>query len=206
MLEDYDLDSKEELYATARDLLYDVVMGGPASADSILNDLKMAINNLKENWKGKDAGIRIQQLIDVYNQMIVLRKDIGGFAVDAGNVVLIYSSIQGANGAQGDGFTKLGFDEKTVEQPYSDLSDAVKINSMAAVAKRSIDSACNSLSTFKTNFDNKYLTMAGNWRKGPGRVKAEALYDNLEAKVSNFQSTLMDVSNELDKALKNYSI
>ena len=52
------------LYSSATDLYNTIVVGGDASADSILTDLHNGIENLKANWKGIDAGKKIEEVIE----------------------------------------------------------------------------------------------------------------------------------------------
>ena len=58
-----------------------LVMGGDSSADSILYNLSQGIENLKTNWKGKDAGYRIQDVIGVHNAMVTVRNALAQLAI-----------------------------------------------------------------------------------------------------------------------------
>ena len=54
----------QQLYVSATELYNNIVVGGDASADTIITNLTEAIENLKQNWKGVDAGLKIQELIN----------------------------------------------------------------------------------------------------------------------------------------------
>ena len=70
----------QELYASAEQLYKDGVTGGESSADGIIKNLVQGIENLKQNWKGMDAGLRIQEVINVHNSMIVVRNNLASLA------------------------------------------------------------------------------------------------------------------------------
>ena len=71
----------QQLYESAMALYNNVVAGGDCSADSILYNLNQGIENLKVNWKGMDAGLRIQEIIGVYNGMVSVRNALAKLAI-----------------------------------------------------------------------------------------------------------------------------
>ena len=63
----------EELYRDAEYLYATVVCGTTNGADEMLGDLQQAVEILKNNWKGADAGVKIQEIVSVHNELIEVR-------------------------------------------------------------------------------------------------------------------------------------
>ena len=76
----------QQLHMSAKELYDNIVVGGDASADTIIGNLVSAIENLKQNWKGVDAGLKIQELIKVHNEMVTVRNALAQLAFDSSKV------------------------------------------------------------------------------------------------------------------------
>jgi len=183
-----------------------LVVGGDASADSILNNLNQGIENLKANWKGKDAGYRIQEVIVVHNAMVSVRNALAQLSSDSARVAANYREIQNANGAGLETLTTLSFDVKTFLGDYSDTADTVDINSMAEAGKRFIDTANNLMDTFVNEVRVRYNNIMENWTMGSGRDSAQGAFEMFFANANKYKETLADVSSNITKALQNYTM
>lgn len=183
-----------------------LVVGGDASADSILNNLNQGIENLKANWKGKDAGYRIQEVITVHNAMVTVRNALAQLASDSARVAANYREIQNANGAGLETLTTLTFDAKTFIGDHTDTADTIDINSMAEQGKRFIDTANNLIGTFENDVKFRYQYIMDNWTMGSGRDSARGAFDMFFANVNKYKETLADVSSNITKALQNYTM
>lgn len=195
----------QNLHDTAVSLYNDVVVNGDASADAILNDLNQGIENLKTNWKGKDAGLRIEEVIKVHNAMVSVRNALASLAVDSSKVAANYREIQNANGAGLEDLTSLSFETKANLGDYSDNADTVDINAAAEQGKNLIDNANNSIDTFAANVRNKYDEIMQNWTAGTGRDAAATAFDTFNSNVNQYRQVLSDVSANITKALQNYT-
>lgn len=195
----------QNLHDTAVALYNNVVVNGDASADAILNDLNQGIENLKTNWKGKDAGLRIEEVIKVHNAMVSVRNALASLAVDSSKVAANYREIQNANGAGLEDLTTLSFETKANLGDYSDNADTVDINAAAEQGKNLIDNANNSIDTFAANVRNKYDEIMQNWTAGTGRDAATTAFDTFNSNVNQYRQVLSDVSANITKALQNYT-
>lgn len=195
----------QNLHDTAVSLYNDVVVNGDASADAILNDLNQGIENLKTNWKGKDAGLRIEEVIKVHNAMVSVRNALASLSVDSSKVAANYREIQNANGAGLEDLTSLSFETKTNLGDYSDNADTVDINPAAEQGKKFIDNANNSIDTFASNVRVKYDDIMQNWTAGTGRDAAQNAFDSFISNVNQYKQVLSDVSANITKALQNYT-
>ena len=193
------------LHEDALYLYRNLVEGGDNSADNILYALNQAIENLKSNWKGKDAGTRIQELITVHNSMVTVRNSLAQLASDSAKVAANYREIQNANGAGLDELTLLNYEIKTFLSEYTDNNDTININSLAVYGKNLIDNANNNLDSFTTGVKITYSNIMDNWAAGSGRDVALEAFETFINNVNKYKQTLMDVSNNITKALQNYT-
>ena len=195
----------QNLHDDAMYLYNNLVIGGENSADYILNNLSQAIDNLKNNWKGKDAGYRIQEVINVHNSLVTLRNSLAQLAADSSKVAANYREIQIANGAGLDQLGIITFDAKSILNNHTDNADTIDINQQAEFARNLIDGANNALDVFKTDTKFRYQYIMENWTAGTGRDAAQGAFDIFLANVNKYKETLNDVSNNKTKALQNYS-
>ena len=193
------------LHDDAMFLHNNVVVGGENSADSILSNLNQGIENLKSNWKGKDAGYRIQEVIGVHNAMVTVRNALDQLAADSAKVAANYREIQNANGAGLEMLTTLAVEVKTFLGDYSDTADTVDINPMAEAGKTAIDRANASIDSFINDVKARYNSIMENWTLGTGRDAAQGAFESFMANANRYKETLTEVSANITKALQNYT-
>ena len=182
-----------------------LVMGGDSSADSILYNLSQGIENLKTNWKGKDAGYRIQEVIGVHNAMVSVRNALDQLASDSSKVAANYREIQNANGAGLETLGTIAIEIKTFLGDYSDTADTIDINPSAEAGKNSIDAANNALDTFIADVRARYNSIMENWTLGTGRDAAQGAFEAFMSNANKYKETLTEVSANITKALQNYT-
>lgn len=202
---DHKVANVQQLHDDAMYLYNNLVVGGENSADYILNNLSQSIDNLKNNWKGKDAGYRIQEVIDVHNAMVTVRNALAQLASDSSRVAVNYRNIQIANGAGLDELGIISFDTKSVLGGHTDTADTIDINPEAEMARNLIDGANTALDVFKTDVKFRYDYIMDNWTVGTGRDSARGAFDMFSANVNKYKETLNDVSSNITKALQNYN-
>jgi len=202
---DHKVANVQQLHDDAMYLYNSLVVGGENSADSILSNLSQSIENLKNNWKGKDAGYRIQEVISVHNAMVTVRNALAQLATDSSKVATNYREIQNANGAGLDQLNVITFDTKSVLADHSDNADTIDINPEAEVGKNLLDQANNALDVFKTDVRTKYDSIMENWTVGTGRDSAKDAFDMFSNNVNKYKETLDGVSSNITKALQNYN-
>ena len=197
--------SVQGLHVSAVSLYNELVVGSDsASADTILHNLLMGIENLKTNWKGKDAGYRIQEVIVVYNAMVGVRNALAELAVASSKVAFEYREFQNANGAGLDGLNYLSFDPKTVLGDYFDNADTIDINPDVNTGKNYLDTANSSIGEFVNRVTSKYNEIMENWTQGPGRDNATEAFQMFLNNAGQYRQTLAEVSNNITTALQNY--
>jgi len=204
---DHKINSVQMLHDDALKLYNNVVIGdGDFSADTILNSILSAINILKSNWEGKDAGIQIQNIITVYNSMIEIRNSLANLAVESSSVASKYRQIQNMNGAGFDEFEVITADNKPIIEVYNDTRDTVNINNEVTNAKTRLEKANDSIDGFVSEVKSSYEEIMDNWVMGPGRDVAQEKFELLIVNSQSYKDKITEVCLKIATALNNYSI
>ena len=184
--------------------LYEQAVRG--NADSILDNLYMGVENLKANWKGKDAGLQIQNVVLVYNAMVALRNALAEFAVDSSKVAANYREIQNSNGAGLETLSVLSFEAKTTMADYSDMNDTININAEVNTGKAKVEAARDAIEGFMSKAEAYYNEIRQNWQSGTGVESAQDAFETFKSSVTNYKTILSDVSANISTALANYTM
>lgn len=196
----------EKLYADAKRLYSSYVVGGDASADTVLLDLEQAIENLKNSWKGIDAGVQINNVIRVYNAMVLVRNSLAQLAVDSSTVAANYRMIQLSNNAPVNEFVPLTFDSKVFMTEHADAADTIDITPEANNGKNKLDVANTNLDAFASAVNTVYYDIMDNWQSGPGRDSAVEAFETFNAYVNDYKQVLAEASTSVTTALRNYGL
>ena len=193
-----------QLYEDAKNL-YTVVV--KEQADSIINDLSSAINTLKNSWKGADAGVQINNVVDVHNGMVAIRNALANLAKDSSVVAANYRDIQRLNSASMDTLVPVEVDGiKPTMEPYEDTRDTIDITPEAVNGRSKLDSTNDTYEGFKSAVDRQYNAIMDNWQAGPGRNNAEGAFAEFMSNAKKYKQTLEDVSRSITTALSNYQL
>lgn len=194
-----------ELHESARSLYDNVVVKGDASAETMLEDLNSAVNNLKENWKGADAGLNIQRVIEIHNILVKVRNDLASLACDASKIAANYREIQITNGVDFPELEILTSTDKSPLEEYINTDDTIYIQPEADQGRVNIESVVNSIDTFIANVQQKYDEIMSNWTKGTGREVADESFHSFLENTQKYKNELNNVAESIANALKNYS-
>lgn len=194
----------EQLYIDAKNLYTQVVQ---EQADGIIDALNSAINTLKNSWKGADAGVQINNVVDVYNGMVSIRNALAVLAKDSSTVAAGYRDIQRLNSANIGALTPITIDGTKVRmEPYTDTRDTIDITPEAVGGKSKLDSTNDSYDSFKNAVDMHYNAIMDNWQAGPGRNNAEGAFSEFMSNANKYKQTLEEVSRSIATALSNYQL
>jgi len=114
----------QQLYIDSEKLYNDCVL---KTADTLIDDLSQGINILKGCWEGADAGIQIQNVIEVHNSLVFIRNILAKLARDASSIASRYREIQNANRANLENLPVISINEKQIMSEYSDTRDTINI-------------------------------------------------------------------------------
>ena len=201
---DHKVEDVQKLYNDSTDLYNNVVVKNESSAENMLSDLDAAIKNLKENWKGIDAGGKIQEVINVHNALVGVRNDLAHLASDSSGVASYYRDIQIANDAHLERLEVLSVSDKTNLDSYTDTEDKIDINEAAETGRDLIDNVRSVFDSFVGKVQEEYQEIMNNWTVGTGRDRATDSFENFLENAEAYKTTLRNVSDSITTALKNY--
>lgn len=200
------VNSVQSLHDDAYGLFNNVVVGGADySADSIIANLVSGIQILKGCWEGKDAGVQIQNIVQVHNAMVGIRNSLGALAVESSKIAANYREIQNSNGAGLETFGTLTCENKVVMDEYSDTRDTVGITPEAANGKAKVDAANGSIDNFILEVKKYYNSIMDNWTAGTGRENAQEAFDEFIQNSNKYKETLATASASINTAIENYT-
>lgn len=202
---DHRLRNVEQLDADSRYLYTNVVMGGKSSADTMIANLAVAIEVLKTNWKGADAGVNIQNIVEVHNELVKVRNALAKLAKDSSTVAANYRDIQIRNGAPLPDLVPVMTTDKVFLPNYTDNADTIDINPAADGGRILIVNTKDAIDDFISEARRTKDEILGNWLVGTGRGDADEAFAAFEANAKNNKDKLELTSRVITTALRNYS-
>ena len=203
----HEINSVQTLHDDAYALYNNVVKGaGEFSADTIISKLASGIDILKNYWRGKDAGVQIQNVIVVHNAMVGIRETLVTLATVTSKIAADYREIQNANGAGLESYGVIVADNKTLLQDYTDTTDTINITVEAKEGRSRIDVACNAMDGFIAEARKYYDRMMQNWTVGPQRDEIITQVETFISKANKYKETLVTVSQSIRTAISNYEL
>ena len=205
MNSEHSLRNVEELYEDSRTLYTKVIMGEDSSADTLIANLAVAIRVLETNWKGIDAGVNIQKVAEVHNELVSVRNALAKLACDSSKVAVDYRRIQFANGAPVSELSPIVISDKSTINVEADTADTININPAADGGRLLIFKTVNQFDNFVSAARDVKDKILVNWLVGPGRNDADDAFNKFEANVKKYKDNLNLVSSVITSSLRNYS-
>ena len=212
MMLDIRISNVDQLALTAKETLYEThVMGirGEAekSANGMRETLASAIATMKEYWAGKDAGVQINNVIQVYNALGTIGNGAASLAKLSLQAAQIIRDAQNANGAGFQTIDTIFPVEMTDMPPHTDDRDTVSITSEVQNASTLLSNVVESINVFKTNIGNVKDEIADNWQTGEsiGRNQALSSFQDLIDSITKYQEYLNSAVESVNTAFANYS-
>ncbi len=189
----------------AKNLLKNVTNGQTSSAYSIIQDLTSAYDILTSCWKGTDAGVQINNIVHVHNEMVLFRQKMAEMAIAAYQVGIYYREIQSANGSSVEIPSPLSDDVVVATKAeYKDNTDTVNITEIAIEGKNKLNNATKTFEELKNLFGSAKDSIFNNWLAGDKRSEYEDFFANFNTKFTNYEEMLNNIAENITQALRNY--
>ena len=203
----HNVNSVQTLHDDAYGLYNNVVIGGNEySSDTIIANLNTGIEILKNTWKGKDAGVQIEDVVRVHNAMVEIREDLADIASITSRIAADYREIQNSNGAGLESFSVITPDSRTKLPDYTDAEDTINIVPEANNGKVKIDIVVNAMDQFISQAKRYYSNIMQNWTAGTDREELVARFETFLSNSNSYKETLNSVSEGIKTALANYGL
>lgn len=199
----HEVNDVELLYQQSKNL-YDVIVR--EQADNIINKLKNAKEILQENWKGIDAGIQINDIVNVHNKLVEIRNTLANLAKDSSIVASNYREIQKIANVGLESLAAIQINDLSTLPEYVDNRDTIDIETDVLKGKQELDVAISNYDDFKNNVIKRYNEIMDNWQAGTGRDNANMAFHDFIDSAKEYKDTLANVSTSIANAIKNYQI
>lgn len=202
----HEISSLEELISSSTNV---VNVDAKVTAKNVLDKLNQAytILGVNENWKGKDAGAQINNIVEVYNAMAKYHYNLADLGTYVFNDIAVkYREIQSQNGASVEVPAKFATPEQVAAISYQpDQRDVVEIkDDEANNAVADLDEAVKGLEELISAFKNDFSVITTNWKSGPKREEFMSEFQDFESNIKGFEEKLNEAKEHVSRAVANY--
>jgi len=191
------------LFEDSKKILIEVVKG---TTDDMLGNISSAINNLKNTWKGKDAGVQIMNVITTYNILVKFRNDLSKIATNCMEIAAKYRNVHISNGVSAEHFSVSRIDDLPTLQEYFDNADTVNILPQADSSRASLEKAVVNMESLLTLIREYQGKIFNNWVSGGStRENAYFVFENFIRTADRYSTSLSDTAKSIKTALTNYN-
>ena len=188
-------------YEQCKDL-YDAIK---VEGERLLSDLSTVYRGLNAHWKGEDATLHINQIVDVYNGVNEFIKETGNSIVFATKKVVEVQQVRKANGSSGSVGSELA--TMTEREALSKIEGTMEY-SCVPEAKNDLQmliQVCGEFDSFSNNVKERTSELMENWLDGNERDKVLKNSQDFEALSADFKKYLGETKDALDTAVANLS-
>ena len=173
--------------------------------DKVESGLKSIITNLQQHWKGNDATIHINNLMDVCKKMNDILNSVKSVSHNVSIPIVKAQTIRNSNGGSGDVGELIPLAE---EAPlvFNTLDSTAEYFVDPIGAPADYDELCEVTDTFAIfcNKFNEYKdALFDNWVSGSDRERAVNDFEEFETNVTTYTSKLNNAKNNLETAITN---
>lgn len=186
-------------YEQCRDLYTAVKSDG----ENLLTNLKQVYSGLNSHWKGTDATLHINQLVDIHTAVNVFVADTGNAVAYAAQKISEVQAVRRANGssgAVGEELSKLSEHERLTKVEETDEY------SCTPEAKNDYEllvQVCGEFDSFVSTVHEKTEELMGNWIDGNERDKVVKNSSDFESLSDEYKRYLSETKDALDIAVRN---
>lgn len=172
----------------------------------IINDLVESVDAFKSptGWKGKDAGVQINNTIIAHNSVARVINKVGEIVVDLSKILVQLRAITNANGAKADELVALNYENIVPLEEYSDSSDTIFISDNATIAKEKLEKTKEVMDSFVNAITISKGKIFENWEMGETRELALEAFIEAENTVKQAGATLNEVVESVKTAISNW--
>ena len=176
-----------------------------AKGKNLSTGLGVIIGKLKSDWKGSDATLHINNLIDVYTGVATIVENVHVVAHNASKPIVDAQTIRNSNGGSGEVGVVFPTSEDSIvsieklgdtAEYYVDPTAAPQDLSVLQTLKETFDSFCTEFTSFKDELLN-------NWTGGADRDRVVSDFEQFEADAANYKKYFSEAEQTLSIAISN---
>ena len=176
-----------------------------SDGEKLETSLKTVITNLEGHWKGNDATIHINNLMDVCKGLNAIINSVKYVAHNVSMPIVKAQTIRNSNGGRGNVGEVIPYNEEaplvftqlepTAEYYVDPVGAPTDYNELSEV--------CDLFTVFCNKFHEYKEELLGNWISGNDRDKAVSNFEEFESNVSSYTSKLNNAKGNLEIATSN---
>lgn len=188
-------------YEQCRDLYNAVKKDG----DKLLLDMKTLYTRLNNHWKGTDATLHINQLVDIHTGINTFVADTGNAVAYAAQEISQVQGVRRANGSSGMVGEELSQCEEQGRLTKIDETDEYSCTPDVKEDYEMLVDVCTEFDTFVSTVHDKTEELMNNWIDGNEREKVVKNSNDFESLSDEYKGYLSETSKALGIAVSNLS-
>lgn len=172
--------------------------------EKLISSLGTDITNLKNNWKGSDATVHINNLIKVYNAMVDIVTTAKTITAKAGANIIELQRVVSSNGGGLNVGAALNAaaPESIAIQPVEETTEYYCSPSAKSDYAQLVE-ICTNFVNFKTQFSDLKKELMANWISGLNKEDAVAAFDYFDSMTDDYNNYLTSARDNLEIAINN---
>ncbi len=172
---------------------------------NMLDKLSESLNNMADNYHGKDSEIQINTLIVLYNELIDIENDLALISVGLSKIARNYRNVQLAFGVNKDKMLVFKYENQGKLSDHIDKRDTIDISGEVMVTYNNMTEIQKLIELYDEEIKTYRLKICENWLMGKGHDKMEFLFDRIIGKVEKYKEKLIEGTNKVKIAIDNYN-
>ena len=170
---------------------------------NLLTNIKNVVDGLRTHWKGTDATLHINQLVNVYDGVDTFITEVGNDMSFASKKIVEVQEVRRANGASGKVGEALSSCEKT-ETPAK-VDDTPEYNCMPEASNdlKTLIQIVEQFDSFTTRIKEDSNELLQNWTAGNDRDKVVRNFSKFEEDSVEYKKSIVESRDALEVAVTN---
>ena len=191
------------LYSDAKRLVNEVV--NESIDGDILKYISSIIEDFNKYWRGEDATIQVNNLIDIKNKIIENRNIIGNIGEYISMLVINYRDAQNSNGIVLPSFPTLSFNKLEEIENISTSTTEIFMNNEINNVTSTLNNIINTIEELNTSLESTKTSIFNNWvQEDENRIYASKMFTKVNTNNTNIINGINDVINNINTSIENY--
>ena len=172
--------------------------------EQLISSLEGDITTLRNNWKGNDATVHLNNLIKVHDALVAVVTDAKALTSAAGGAMSDIQRVRSANGGAGPvGGDLPNTPPKSITIPVVPETQEYYCKPAAEADYNTLTEICNNFQSFASDFKSQKDALLQNWTAGCNHETAVAKFGEFENNSADYYSIITKAKENLATAIAN---
>ena len=205
MNNNHDIKDLDLLYEDAKKLINEIVT--EKFDGDVIKSITSAMDSIANTWRGPDALVQTNSLIDVKNLLIDNREIVGNIGVYISMLAKNYRDAQNANAMILPAFIQLEYEKLEHMQNVSGNSTEVYMNNDALNTVTILNNTITSIEELNSLVTTIKGSIFNNWgQEDDNHAYAVKLFEEYSNNMVNIVAKITDVIGCINRAVENYNV